>query len=339
MFIGMIHKVVNKFKSVGKGIYAVATLTFLVSTLVFCTLFIRSFSQNQRNSQQFPLLASRLFLEKPSDTIINFEPLRQQIQTYLNNTEVNYGFYFEYLYTGTSIAIGDNNQFVGASLMKIPIVMDLYKAAELGKLSLDKKVTVPDDIINSNDELYGNIANFKAGQQISLRELAKVALADSDNTAAFTIFDATKDLLEPADQALNNLDIEMENTNSSAGPVALISAYSYTSILKCLYFSCFLNYDNSQAILNHLTQGSTDDSRIRAGVPELVQVARKIGSFSNITQSDCGIVYIPSRRYSLCIMLNEDPVTADRHIRDVSKMVYEYVLGANSSKQSPATAN
>lgn len=271
-----------------------------------------------------------MFSKHSNDVLINFEPLRKDIKNYLARTGLTHSFYFEYLFTGTNIRAGENNQLVGASLMKIPVVMDLYKAVEEGKINLDDTVTISKNMapnLNENIE-FGNVRKFKAGDQITLRELARIALAESDNTAAFTIFEKTKNLLAPEDQAINNLDVETRVGESNMGNYALIDARSYTTFLKCLYFSCFLSFDNSQEILNNLIH-SVDDTRIRAGVPKTVEVVHKIGSFSNITQSDCGIVYVPNRRYTLCIMLDADGPTASRHIKKVSEMVYDYVTKVN----------
>ncbi len=284
---------------------------------------------SERQQHKFPLLASRLFQDKAAFNDVNFQPLRSQVKSYLANTHVDHSFYFEYLFTGSTIRDGDSNQLVGASLMKIPIVMDLYKAVEENKVSLDKQVTVPDNIINSNDSQYGNVSHLKSGDKIKLGDAAKIALSESDNTAAYTIFNATQGMLPSQDQSLNNLDIETQSGDSSKGPLVLISSRSYSSILQCLYFSCFLNEKDSQSILNYLTMDSTDNTRIRAGVPNNVQVARKLGSFGNITQSDCGIVYVPNKDYLLCVLMNENGQSADHHIKDLSAMVYKYVNGLN----------
>ena len=88
---------------------------------------------------------------------------------------------------------------------------------------------------------------------------------------------------------------------------------------------CFLNFDDSQAILNDLTTDSNDNSRIRAGVPSNIPVARKIGSFSDLTQSDCGIIYVPDKNYLLCVMLDESGPAADKDIKNLSTMVYKYI--------------
>ena len=72
-----------------------------------------------------------------------------------------------------------------------------------------------------------------------------------------------------------------------------------------------------------------DEQRIKAGLPDNIEVTQKIGSFSNITQSDCGIVYVPNRRYILCVMLDEEADKANQHIKVLSKKVYDYVSKVN----------
>ncbi len=276
---------------------------------------------------EYPLLAKRIFLDQPNDTIINFSPLREDVKKYLADSGIPHSFYFEYLPTGTSIRDGEANELVGASLMKIPIVMDLYKAAEMGKVDLDKQVTVPQEAV-SNDGVYGNTEQLKPGDQITLREAAKIALTESDNTAAYLVYAATKDIISADDSSIKRLDVELNETTTSSGNYVLIGARSYSSFLQCLYFSCHLSFNDSQEILGYLTE-SEDNNRLRAGVPSDVKVARKIGSFSDQTQSDCGIVYVPNRPYTLCLMLQVDDKNADKHFQVVSKKVYDYVTTTN----------
>lgn len=310
-------------------LYVIITIFFICLSLIFGTLYFGNRNSLKDSSQgRYPLLAKRLFLENPGDVIIDFEPLRSDVKNYLASLGISYSFYFEYLFTGTSIRDGDNNRLVGASLMKIPIIMDLYKAVELGKISLDKSVAVPSDVVGGSDTRFGNQENLKPGDQITLRKAAKITLTESDNTAAYTVYKAIDGLLPAQDQAINNLDIELQVKDIVGESLAMISSRSYASILKCLYYSCFLSLDDSQTILNDLTN-SADDNRLHAGVPKMIEVAHKIGSFNAETQSDCGIVYVPNRRYVLCIMLDEDVTNAGRHIEELSKIIYDYVSTVN----------
>jgi beta-lactamase class A len=128
--------------------------------------------------------------------------------------------------------------------------------------------------------------------------------------------------------AIKSLDVELNEASTGTGSYVLISSRAYSSFLSCLYFSCHLNRENSQEILNNLAE-SGDNDRLRAGVPDNIRVARKIGSFSKQTQSDCGIVYVPNRQYAICLMLQSDDNQTNQHFKAISKMAYDYVTSVN----------
>jgi beta-lactamase class A len=266
--------------------------------------------------QSYPLLSKRVLADNPNDIIINFVPLRTQIETQLSALGVPFSFYFEYLPSGTSIRAGDEKALVAASLIKVPIVMNLYKAAELGLISLDTKATVLQADV---DDGYGTLWQ-KTGTTLTLREAAGLALRESDNTAARVILRHINGLLREDQQSMSALGIDYDMTENQA----IISAKSYSSVLKCLYLACFVNRDSSQTILRDLTH-STYRNRIAKPLPADIPVAHKIGTFSEDTQSDCGIVYVPKRQYVLCIMVNTDSEQGDALMADISGEVYDFI--------------
>lgn len=286
-------------------------------------------SDEATKAAKYPYLSKRLFIENQNDIILNLAPLRTDIREYLDKTGLDYSFYLEYLPSGTSIRAGESEEFVGASLMKLPVVMDLYKASEEGKLSLDDMVIINDHALSQK---FGSLYQAGSGSSITLRNAAKLALEESDNTAARVILEQTQRSLNPRERSLNFLDAEITESKDGEQPVILISARAYSSFLKCLYLSCYLNYDNPQAVLQTLTE--TDfHSRLEAGVADKsVKVAHKIGTYSQQSSSDCGIVYAPKRPYLFCLILNSTMVDVDEIIADVSQMSYEYVTKINASR-------
>jgi beta-lactamase class A len=273
--------------------------------------------------EQYPLLAKRLFIDNPNDAIINFAPLREKIRSYVKEKNLLGSIYFEYLPTGTSVRVEGDDEYVAASLMKIPVVMEMYKEAELGRLDLDKKIALQEDWL---DKSFGTLYKKGAGYELTLREAGVIALQESDNTAISMILNNTRGVLSLQENVISSLDVSFNRDDKSQ---IAISARSYASFLKCLYFSCYTNFANSQEILNSLAN-SEFNNRLRQGVPKEVEVAHKIGTYSNITQSDCGIVYEEKRNYLLCVMLQvTDDQTGNEHIADVSKIVYDYIHSEN----------
>ncbi len=277
-------------------------------------------NQATADNSAYPLLAKRIFVDNPSDTRVNFSPLRKELNQYFTDNKLTGGLYFEYLPTGTSIRVNGSEEFRAASLIKLPVAMELYKAAELGKADLDKKVALKQEWLNDG---YGDLYRKGAGYELSLREAAQILLTDSDNTALRMILDTTETALNTEDRALGSLDVEFTAAND--GSIS-IGARSYASFLKCLYFACYNNKQDSQTILEMLTK-SDFNNRLVAGIADKnIKVAHKIGVFNTQVQSDCGIVYVPEKNYILCIMLQgDDNDVTNQHIAKLSELTYQYV--------------
>lgn len=301
--------------------HTVIILFGIILVLNAVAWFFMSQSRETTSPDSYPLLSPRIFAEKQNDILIKFVPLRKQIEARFNGLPegTQYSFYFEYLPSGTSIRVGDDNELIAASLIKLPLVMNLYRSAELGKINLDDTVTITESELDGG---YGDLWKKGAGAQYTLRQLAQMALEQSDNTAAHAIFDHTTNLLNEENQSLAQLDVD-ENTNNGQ---AVINAKSYTSVLKSLYFASYNNRDNSNEILSYLTK-SAETRRLTKSLPRDIKVAHKNGVYNQTwAESDCGIVYVPKRPYAICIMVGLPEDTANEFMADISRLVYDYIV-------------
>jgi len=111
--------------------------------------------------------------------------------------------------------------------MKTPVVMELYKASELGRINLDKEVSLKQEWLDSG---YGTLYKKGAGYKLTLRQAAKIALTDSDNTAIAAIQNSTVGLLHNDESSVNFLDVTLSHDNNK---LLQISSRSYSSFLKC----------------------------------------------------------------------------------------------------------
>lgn len=278
--------------------------------------------QTDRQLEEHNLLAKRIFLSRPNDILVNFEPLRAELRNELEYYDGKVSLYFEYLPTGTSIRLGDAQQLVAASLLKVPAVMELYNLSEQDDVNLDDTISLKEEWLDSN---YGDLYKNGVGYTATIREFAEITLEKSDNTALNTIQSvvdthATKKTTSAYD-ALDVDYVDSDHTNLT------LNARSYASFLKCLYFSCYVSADSSQEIMTYLTHSTYgQDGRLGKYIPSDVKVAHKIGVAGNEVQSDCGIVYVPNRNYLLCIMLNEEKGRGGEVIAQTSKKVYDYIV-------------
>lgn len=276
-------------------------------------------AKDTSDASRYPMLSKRIFAENQNDILINFMPLRTAMRDYIAKQPTQIGAYFEYLPSGTSIGVNDQMEARLASLIKVPVVMAVYKDAEAGRLSLDASITLQTEDI---DKRYGTLWRRGVGAKLTIRETIRINLVESDNTATRML---VRQLSEGAiDAVFDSLDVPKDRKEGAG----VLSPKSYASILRSLYLSSYLEREDSNEILDLLTKTNFTD-KIPAGVPKEIKVAHKIGVFegmaSQAVHNDCGIVYAPSRPYLLCIMVPGSEQDARKHMQYLSKMVYGYV--------------
>lgn len=286
----------------------------------FSALYLRNRNVTQRQNH-YNLLSRRVIADNPSDILINFRTLQETYQNYLaqNGLTDSVSLYFEYLPTGSSIGINEDTERFGASLLKLPLAVSVYKLAESGKINLDESVTLKKEWLNSD---YGDLYKKGVGYRLTYRQAMQHMLRNSDNTAALLLFDKISKI--EGSKSLNILGFVDANYATTSNAEVMIGTQSYSSILKCLYYSCYVSADSSQQILRYLTE-SDDNKRLTLFTPDSLKVAHKIGTYRVTTQSDCGIFYVPKRNYTLCIMVQGQDPQASRIIADLSLKTYEYI--------------
>jgi beta-lactamase class A len=291
------------------------------------------------STNPFPLLDPSVSDSENQLAIINFDPLRQSLLTYLSSLNVSHSFYFEYLPDGITIRDDEDSTSEAASLLKTPLVMDLYKLSEQGKINLSDEQTVEPVEIDP-DPTYGNPTHLKAGDRITLKEAAQITLNDSDNTGLNIIKSAILPLVDNTSDSFLSLDLAYTVGGLANNQQITISARSYSSILTCLYFSCFDTPQDSSQILNSLV-GSNEPNRLAAGVPSTIRVAHKVGSGGATAQSDCGVFYFPHKPYLVCLMFFNIPAAdnPDPYFQHVSKMIYDYIAAATQATPSTQTSS
>lgn len=109
------------------------------------------------------------------------ESLPGPIQGIVDNAGCRLGFAAHSLSSGSTLSHLCDDAFTQASAIKIPIVWELYRAAEAGELSLSEPIAVdPADGAGG----CGVLQNFaEGGSQIALGDLAVMMIVLSDNVA------------------------------------------------------------------------------------------------------------------------------------------------------------
>lgn len=302
----------------------------LVTLIIFLAVDnVRLRAQNHTHveytllSPSIAWLSSEEFIARQETLSASLAELRPGIEDVLDDTPgVTVSVYVEDLTTGAWTGVNERGRFLPANLLKVPVMVATFKAVERGRIKFNDTVTLE---ANDIDLRFGPLGIRGAGTSVTVRELLEYMIVESDNTALRAL----------GNHVLTDLELDEAMTALGFPPPELdktISPKDYGNTLRALYYSSFLRRTFSENALS-LMLNSDFDSQLPAGVPKEVPVAHKIGihylgqrngaSYGFI--HDCGIVYVPERPYSICVMTaNATHAQADRIIPAVNRVVYTY---------------
>ncbi|TSC90965.1 MAG: beta-lactamase class A [Parcubacteria group bacterium Licking1014_17] len=264
--------------------------------------------------------------------IINFSPLKKELEIIRGKYAQKNYIYFLYLNNSSWVGFDEKELFTAASTVKVPVAISVLRFIENGRLKLNDVYTLDElDIDNGFGELYkGGV-----GKEFSVEELIKIMVEQSDNTALLALLHIFEDIgiINPLEDVYLSLGWDMAGFMPSFGQDAQpnyenINLKTLSNMFTALYNVAYLNEEHSQKLLSFLADTPFDEKMVR-GIPSSVTVSHKIGiaAGGGKTFSDCGIVYIPKRHYILCLgSSGGDESSANQFMAEVSKAVYQYVI-------------
>lgn len=251
--------------------------------------------------------------------------LTQNINYYISHgVAQNIGVYVYDLNTKKHYGINENQAFVPASLLKVPLMMDYLKQAEDNQSIFSLTAPLTQDVINKTAKskfIYPEITDkMVLGQTYTLGELLVRLIKYSDNNAAGTL-----ENFIPEEKLISTIS---ELTEAHFKPGAMLSPKQYSNVFIKLANADYLSKDMSANAIDLLTDINFNTGLV-AGVPKEVKVAHKFGILAteDLMQyglNDCGIVYTTSP-YVICVMTTGSNIQQlEGVISGISKVVYEH---------------
>lgn len=231
------------------------------------------------------------------------------------------------LKTGKTFFLNEREVFPQASSIKIAILLEVFKQAQEGKLSLDELLTVDEDRrVGGSGVLY---LLGRPSLSLSVRDTAVLMVVLSDNTATNLLIDKVG--MEAVNRRVGALGLRgtrlqrkmMDLTAAAEGRENISSPLEMMTLLEKIWKGEALGEPYRKGLLDILSIHK--DSPIRAGVPEGIEVAEKPGGLEAV-RCDSGIVMMPGRPYVICVMttyLKRD-ADGDPAIARVSRLVYDH---------------
>jgi beta-lactamase class A len=214
---------------------------------------------------------------------------------------------------------GKNNAlpFPAASAIKVPIIVAMYDEARRGRLNLDEQITVTEaDKVGGSGTLKD-----RAGERFSIRELARMMITKSDNTATDILLKKlTMGRINSRmkELGLRSTSIERTILDFDALDRGLDNVMS-PSDMQLLFMTIYNERKDAygQEMMEMLCHVERKDM-LPAFIPASIPVAHKTGELAG-TVVDGGIILHRIHPYILCLM-GRDVVDREKAIAAFARL-------------------
>jgi len=207
------------------------------------------------------------------------------------------------LVDGHKYLLHANDVYPQASSIKICVLAELYRQAQQGKLKLTDMYTVnAADLVQDSDIMGGLTPGVT---QITLRDLATMMVAVSDNSATNVLIDRVG--MENVNAFLSAQGLRdtrlrrkmMDLKAAGEGRENISTPNEMAKLLQSLYQGKILNKEMTDDFFKVLA--THKDSWIPRNLPDDLKIADKPGALEGV-RNDSGVIFVDKRPYILCVM-------------------------------------
>ena len=294
------------------------------------------------------LLCINIILLSLNSSVSNGSPvgdiqdLHTRLKREIQKSGAEVSLAFQSLDASKFLMINPEEMMHAASLMKVPVMIEVFKQAEQGKFSLEKKIKVKNEfesivdgssysltaIEDSDDDIYRYV-----GMEMAIRELVLRMIMVSSNLATNLLIELVG--VENIAETLAELDIHnmtvlrgVEDIKAfEKGMNNRTDAWSMMQVMLSIAEGKAVSRQACQEMIAILSQQKYR-KKIPAGIPAGIRVANKTGSITKIDH-DAGIVFPEDRKpYVLVVMTRgiEKREDAEKLIAELSRIIYDNII-------------
>ena len=235
------------------------------------------------------------------------------------------GVYVKNLTTGETFARGADVPVVAASVIKIPVMIEAFRAAQAGELSLDEMHALRDE---ERMPSCGTLKVMHTGIEMTLLDLTKLMIIVSDNAATNIMINRLG--IENVNKTLRALGCEKTTLNrllfdaeaSRRGVKNYITAREMGMLLEKLWRGEVVCQKASKAMMDILL-----DQRLNGKLPFFIDsmgidIAHKTGEDDGISH-DVGVIYTDEPLVVCFVGEHVDVPLYERLMQDAAKALCE----------------
>jgi beta-lactamase class A len=233
------------------------------------------------------------------------------------------------LTTGYQVAVNGDEEFPTASTIKAPVLAEMFRLAEAGKLDLSRRVKLTEDLKVPGS---GVITYFDDVADLTVRDIAVLMIIVSDNTATnlcidWATYEGTNALLRELGLTKTTLRRKMQDHAAVArGEENVATPAEFVQFYEALYRGEKLSRFVCEETIKVLKKRKR--SHFAVGLPQDVVLAGKPGGMDNV-RTDAGIVYLQRRPYAISVMTNYGmcpPLEQELFIAEIARTVHRHMV-------------
>lgn len=239
------------------------------------------------------------------------------------------------LTSGETITYHADEVFPTASSIKVALLAELYRQNEQGKLKLSDTYVVnkADDVPDST--IFNGLT--PGDTKLTLRDLAQMVVAVSDNSATNVLIDRVgmdnvNAMLRSLSLTHTKLQRKMMDVNAAKdGRENLASPREFTMLLEAIYRGKLFGQQTTSDFINLLA--THKESPMQRALPDYVKVANKPGELDAV-RNDIAIIYATNRPFVISVMTSylKNEREGEDAIGEITQAAYSYFdrLGRSS---------
>jgi beta-lactamase class A len=273
------------------------------------------------------------------------------------------GVSVKHLGTGDEANFNGEELFPTASVFKVPVIVELYRQVEAGRLNLDNRIVLKDSLKVPGS---GILKELGEGLEVTVRDLSRLMMILSDNTATDMLvekvgkeninatmrrlglnntlvladcrdllFDLVGENSLPDEEKTLDLYLRLAKNGANKGSWSLgternnvTTPQEMNRLLGMIVEGKAAGRSGCDAILETMGKCQTGEYRVPKYLPtEKVKMERKTGSLPGI-RNDVGVITILATGERYCISCftkdAQDVYAAEEAIARVSRNVYQF---------------
>lgn len=253
--------------------------------------------------------------------------LKEKIKDLMDHLSGDAGVIIKNINTGESIRFNENMIFPSASVIKLPIIYELFKRVELKKVSLDDEV-----VLKESDKVVGSgvLKELHNGLKLSIKDIATLMIILSDNVATNILIDLLG--MENINQSSKDIGMKdtilqrkmMDKEGKKKGIDNFISPIDTLNILKEFLYGDHLTKESREKIIDILKRQQCNN-KLPVLMDKGLGFAHKTGELKGV-EHDVGILFLENMKIIIVVLTKNlrDHSEGIEFNNNIGKIVYDY---------------